>query len=194
MKRQNADRRVTRQLPVWLISDVGQSDFFMNYRSAFVALLSIGAFLLSGCVSSDVISTGPDTYMVSASGAGFATAGVREVVYKKANEFCAAKGLVMVPVSLKVRPGELGRNPPSADLIFRALKPGDPAIGRPDLTGDDERLATTQRINVSVKGDLKKEPQADTYTELLKLDDLKKRGILTESEFEEQKKKLLQPK
>ena len=163
-------------------------------KTTVIVALSICIAILSGCVSSDVISTGPDTYMVSASGVGFATAGVRESVYKKANEFCAAKGLVMVPVSLKVREGALGQRPPGADLIFRALKPGDPAIGRPELTGDDERLATTQRINVSVKSDAKKETSADMYSELLKLDDLKKRGILSEAEFEEQKRKLLQSK
>lgn len=89
---------------------------------------------LAGCVSSDVISTGPDTYMVTASGAGFSTAGVREKVYAKANAFCSSRGLVMMPVSFKAHEGELGRRPPNADLIFRALKPGDPAITRPDTT------------------------------------------------------------
>jgi len=97
----------------------------------------------------------------------------------------------MVPVSFKARPGALGQHPPSADLIFRALKPGDPAIGRPDLTGDDEALAATQRIKVSIKDESKKEPQADTYSELLKLDDPRKRGILTEEEFQARKRKLL---
>ena len=31
----------------------------------------------------------------------------------------------------------------------------------------------------------------DLYTEILKLDDLRKRGLLTDKEFEQQKKKLL---
>ena len=34
----------------------------------------------------------------------------------------------------------------------------------------------------------------DLYTELTKLDDLRKRGILTEDEYTEQKKKLLDKK
>ena len=164
----------------------------MKYSTLVSLIVSALCVLLSGCVSSDVISAGPDTYMVSASGAGFATAGVREKVYKKANDFCAARGLVMVPVSLKVRPGALAQHPPSADLIFRALKPGDPAIGRPELIGDDEALAATQRINVSVKDSSKKEEKSDVYAELLKLDDLRKRGILTEAEFEASKRKLLE--
>ena len=114
----------------------------MKYPASISIALCSAVLAICGCVSSDVISAGPDTYMVSASGAGFATAGVRESVYKKANEFCAARGLVMVPVSLKVRPGALAQHPPSADLVFRALKLGDPAIGRPELTGDDEALAS----------------------------------------------------
>ena len=32
----------------------------------------------------------------------------------------------------------------------------------------------------------------DLYTELMKLDDLRKKGILTDEEFDEQKKKLLE--
>lgn len=115
-------------------------------------------------------------------GAGFATAGAREKVYKKANEFCTANGLVMVPVSFKARPGELGRHPPSADLVFRALKPGDPAIERPEIADTDESVAVTQNVRVSVKDETKKEKQSDVYGELIKLDDLKKRGILSEAD------------
>lgn len=154
-------------------------------------LAALVALLLGGCATSEVISAGPDTFMVSASSAGFATAGVREKVYKKANDFCAEKGLVMVPVSFKAREGELGRNPPSADLVFRALKPGDPAIGRPDILNAD---VTTQNVRVSVKDETKKEKGSVLYDELIKLDDLKKRGILTNAEFDQAKQKLLQGK
>lgn len=157
-------------------------------------MLSISLIALSGCVSSGVISTGPDTYMVSASGAGFATAGVREVVYKKANDFCASKNLVMVPVSFKAKEGQLGRNPPSADLIFRALKAGDPAIERPEITDASENIAITQNVKISTKQDVKNDIKADIYSELLKLDDLRNRGILSKDEFEKEKQKLLQNK
>lgn len=147
------------------------------------------AAITSGCVSSRVISAGPDTYMVTASGAGFSTAGVRETVYDKANAFCAERGLVMVPVSCNARPGELGQRPPSADLIFRALKPGDPEILRPQLIESDETIDVRQNINVTTKDQSKKEQ--DLYTELLKLDDLRKKGIITEEEFTAEKAKLL---
>ena len=144
-----------------------------------LVLVCLLGLFLAGCASSDVISAGPDTYMVSASGVGFATAGVREAVYKKANDFCAARGLVMVPVSLKVREGAIAQHP---------------TIARPMLTGDDEKLANTQVIKLSVKDEPKKEGPVDTYTEILKLDDLRKRGLITDAEFEKQKQKLLESK
>ncbi len=166
----------------------------MKYPTFIVSLSAIIFALTSGCSTSDVISSGPDTYMVTSSGAGFGTASVRENVYKKANDFCAKRGLVMVPVSFKARPGELGRSAPNADLVFRALKPGDPAIGRPALPETDQSIAVAQDIHVSVKDETKKEKEADFYTEIMKLDDLRKRGLISDAEFEEAKRKLLQPK
>jgi hypothetical protein len=37
-------------------------------------------------------------------------------------------------------------------------------------------------------------PAKDLYTEILKLDELRKRGLLTDAEFDAQKKKLLDGK
>jgi hypothetical protein len=118
----------------------------MKIISVIIASVALATLMVtSGCTTSDVVPAGPDTYMVSASGAGFSAAGVREKVYNKANEFCAARGLVMVPVSFDSRPGELGQHPPSADLVFRALKPGDPDIKRPNVEGPDEIIRVQQR-------------------------------------------------
>ena len=151
----------------------------------------ISMFVLSGCTTSNVIATGPDTYMVSASGAGFASAGVREAVYKKANDFCYSKGLVMVPISFKAKEGRLGRNPPSADLTFRALKPGDPDIGRPIIYDSNQNLNITKNIKIS-KDVSNNNSESDLYSKLLKLDDLRKRGLLSDTEFGKEKQKLLQ--
>src|SRR5580693_5751517 len=108
----------------------------MKIIPIIIATITLAALAVtSGCTTSNIVPAGPDTYTVSASGAGFSDAKVRENVLQKANEFCAARGLVMVPVSLVSRPGEAGRNPPSADLVFRALKPGDPDIKRPNFEG-----------------------------------------------------------
>ncbi|NDV63134.1 SHOCT domain-containing protein [Puniceicoccales bacterium CK1056] len=127
--------------------------------------------------------------MVTSSGAGFSTASVRENVFQKASEYCESKGLVMMPVSFNAEPGRMGRNAPSADLVFRALKPGDPELGRPNLRESDEKLDISHDINI--KTDQPAVKKADLYEELIRLNELKEKGILTEEEFQIQKEKLL---
>lgn len=83
---------------------------------------------VAGCTTSRVTPVGSETYMVSSVGAGFSTAPVRDRVFRKANEYCEGKGLVMVPTSFNATQGQLGSNPPEATLTFMALKPGDPEI------------------------------------------------------------------
>jgi len=150
--------------------------------------LLVLAICLAGCSTSKVIRTSQDTFMVTSSGAGFGTAGVRENVFNAANDYASKQGLVMVPVSFKAKAGELGRNPPSADLIFKLVKPGDPSIGQTSLT-EAEQVQVKQDIQIRSSTDNTKDQ--DVYTELLKLDDLRKRGILTEAEFEAAKARLL---
>jgi hypothetical protein len=151
----------------------------------------VSLLVLAGCTTSNVIATGPDTYMVSASGAGFASAGVREAVYEEANAFCASRGLVMVPITFKAREGALGRHPPSADLTFRALKPGDPDIERPMIYDHNRNVNITKKIETS-KSVNNSNSESDLHSKLLKLDDLRKRNLLSDAEFEKEKKKLLQ--
>ena len=102
-----------------------------NNQTSQVELALVTLMTLAGCAA-QVVPVGPDTYAVSSSGAGFSNAGQRAKVYHTANEFCAKRGLVMVPVSLDAKRGALFTRPPSADLVFRALKPGDPEIKRPN--------------------------------------------------------------
>ncbi len=95
----------------------------------------VSTILLAGCANwgPQVQSAGPGTLTVTAEDQlkwNAATVPAREVVFGVANEYCAKRKLVMVPVSLDVRPGETGLKAGSADLVFRALHPGDPSIVR----------------------------------------------------------------
>jgi len=83
--------------------------------------------------------------MVSSSGVGFSSAWAREQTYGKANEYCAKRGLVMVPVSFDAREGVYAQSAPSANLVFRALRPGDPEIKRPNVEGPNH-IAKRQQI------------------------------------------------
>lgn len=90
------------------------------------------AFTLSlgGCAFGPrVVPVGPQTYSVS-SADGYVSATAREVVLNAANRYCAKRKLVMVPVSLDVHPGAIRERLSTADLVFKALPPGDPGISR----------------------------------------------------------------
>jgi hypothetical protein len=92
-------------------------------------------FVFGGCASwgPNVQSAGPQMFSITAEDRlnwNTTTTPAREVAFESANKYCAKRKLVMVPVSLDVRPGEIGVRPGTADLVFRALKPSDPAIAR----------------------------------------------------------------
>ena len=55
-------------------------------------------------------------------------------------------------------------------------------------------IEKTEKTMVDVRTKDQTERSKDVYSELIKLDDLRKRGILTDAEFEVQKKKLLTEK
>ena len=102
---------------------------FLRLSPGFALALTLG---FAGCAwGPQVQSAGPQTYTVSTEDQlnwNTATTPAREVAFREANRFCARRKLVMVPTSLDVRPGEIGVRAGSADLVFRALHPGDPAI------------------------------------------------------------------
>lgn len=99
-------------------------------RVATVAL----SLLLAGCaIDPKVVQAGPQTYMVSSDGGltwTEATQTAREAVFHAANRYCAKRKLVMVPVSLDTHPSDIDGRFERVDLIFRALRRGDPEIAR----------------------------------------------------------------
>ena len=52
-------------------------------------------------------------------------------------------------------------------------------------------IEKTEKVSADIhtKNDPSKQP--DMYTEIMKLDDLRKKGLITDAEFEQQKQKLL---
>jgi hypothetical protein len=98
---------------------------------------ALSLLLLTGCETPPrVVPAGPQTYMVSTGGGlGWTTseAAARATVLRQAERFCKKRGLVMTPLTLDVHPGDLEEYEPAADLVFRALRPGDPEIGRKPL-------------------------------------------------------------
>jgi hypothetical protein len=109
-----------------------------------------------------------------------------------AKKFCDARGDAMKIVSVVADTPRFGLGYYNVKLIFQPLKPGDPELTSPAHAPDASSpsaapLAPAPGIPVanSPTG------TGDYYNDLLKLDDLHKRGILTDEEFEKQKKKIL---
>ena len=85
-----------------------------------------------------------------------------------------------------------GDNIATYDFTFRCLAAGDPDLGRPELKDPTTNINVNENGKISDETTNSGDKDFDLYTELQKLDDLRQRGILTDEEFQEQKRKLLE--
>jgi len=163
----------------------------VKYVFAVLAILWITQ--INGCASPAIVQISPDTYMLTRSSAAGMFANMSKLkagVIQEANEFAARQGKVAIPISQQQRRPEHGF--PSFEYQFRVVDPDDPEARRTVLAaGPDIVVQTNQNIDAKLTNSKDSRESIDLYTELTKLDDLRKRGILSDSEFEAQKKKLL---
>ncbi len=109
-------------------------------------------------------------------------------VMKEAEEFAESKGKVAVVRHIQeepMRPGQFA----SIEYTFWVLDKSDADAHREDLHKEADHISE-QHVKVELKQDAPVQKK-DMYEQLIKLDDLHKRGILTDAEFEQQKQKLL---
>ena len=96
----------------------------MKTKQLLVSTLAL--FLLVGC-STGVVPMGRDTYMVARNGSTLSSkAGLEAKCLKDANEFCAQRKLVMIPISSSGRDGlpvPFGKGG-KCDLVFKAVPQG----------------------------------------------------------------------
>lgn len=147
--------------------------------------------------ATEPIQISPNTYLISeVSHAGiFASLPKLKIkVLRKANEFAASKGLIAIPVSLRITPAGGPAQWPEAEYQFRLVEKGDPEAAHAILVPRADTVIAMHQTIETKRQDSAAMP--DLYAELTKLDDLRKRGLLTDAEFDTQKKKLLekQPK
>ena len=154
---------------------------------------------LFGCSNPGIVRLSPDTYMLSreAHGGIFASASALKAgVISDANAFAERQGKVAIPISAKEKP--MGNGPAqwaSFEYQFRVVAKDDPEVRRTSLEPrPDVVIEKTEKISADVTTKDQSNRSGDLYAELLKLDDLRKRGILTEAEFQAQKTKLLEGK
>lgn len=148
------------------------------------------SMVLAACASSGIIPIGQETYMVTKqSTTGFHSASsVKAEIFPEAAAFCAKLGKEMQPVADSGIDGVPGRSFASAELTFRCLAQGDAELGRPT----PRPVANVRVEQAPAKVSLPPAaPAGDTYTELLKLKSLLDTKIITQDEFDQQKKKIL---
>jgi hypothetical protein len=157
---------------------------------------SFALTIMVGCANPGIVQLSPDTYMLTRTDKGgiFGNPSAMKVhVIQEANEFAASKGKVAIPLSSRETPLVVGRSFASFEYQFRVVDQNDPEARRVNLVPrPDVVIEKTEKTSLDVQTKDESTKPKDTYTELLKLDDLHKRGILTDAEFEAQKKKLLE--
>jgi hypothetical protein len=164
-------------------------------RFVFGTLLAVA---VAGCANPGIVQLSPDTYMLSreAHGGIFASAaGLKAGVIQDANKFAENQGKVAVPISAKEKP--MGNGPAqwaSFEYQFRVVDKSDPAVRRTQLVHNPNIIIQKADQDAPPPTAAAEEKKSDLYSDLLKLEDLRKRGLLTEAEFEAQKKKLLERK
>ncbi|PCI09342.1 MAG: hypothetical protein COB77_00030 [Gammaproteobacteria bacterium] len=147
-------------------------------------LLILSIIFLMSCASPDVKKLSDDTYMLYREDHGDYFSGsssLENAVISDANDYAEKKGKVAIEVSSHATPkGEGASQWASFEYKFKIVDENDPLVKQAKLASEAEG------INKDNSAKFK-----DTYTELLQLDDLRKKGILTEDEFQSQKAKIL---
>jgi len=159
---------MTRLTPWWL-------------RLTSLFLLAVLAGVFTGCSTpvQGIVQVSPDTYLVTVQ----KRTGIfsNEVPNLKAQaisesmDFAESKGKAAVPANLTEDTFSMIGDYSKIEYRFKLVDKDDPRVKRTSIA--------TGRDSVVVKDDV--------YVELSKLDALRKKGILTEAEFQSEKQKLL---
>ena len=158
-------------------------------------LMAVG-IALAGCANPGIVRVSPDTYMIFREDHGgiFGSASsLKAGVIRDANAFAESQGKVAIPISTRDKP--MGGGPAqwaSFEYQFRVVDKNDPEVRRTSLVPRaDVVVEKTEKVTADIRTKDESSKSKDVYAELIKLDDLRKKGILTDAEFEAQKKKLL---
>lgn len=161
------------------------------------AAIAIAACMLafSGCTTgSTVMAASGGAYTITKSGTtGFTPLGVlRKEAYEEANRFAESKGMIAEVISVNEVPAGFARWP-QVDLRFRLAS----SVTR-DAGGKSPVLTIGSQASHDAMGNATEAETAvfvskevDFYAELKKLGELKEKGLLTEEEFQKEKKRLL---
>jgi hypothetical protein len=106
-----------------------------------------------------------------------------------ANQFCAEQGKQMKLLSLTGKVPMFATGYAKAKIVFKALNAGDPELTM--AVSPEGTIVVPVVVAPAASAAPQHLSTDELYTELVKLDDLRKKGILTDDEFQAEKKKLL---
>ncbi len=140
---------------------------------------------------------GSNTFIVTRQAAtGFSGAGTLKAdAISEASRFCESQGKVLKIVAVtEAQPPYILGNFPKAEVVFKALSRDDPELTQSseyDSSGTQIRVGSTLINKNETKISVEKSETTDVYSKLEKLDELRKKGVLTEEEFKKEKERLL---
>lgn len=169
-------------------------------QNSFVSRISALLFLLvslAGCATNPgIVKLDADTfalYKEDHAGIFGSAIQLRNEVINEANIFAESQGKIAYPVSAKThhttgRPADWE----TFEYRFRLVDNNDRTARKTYLVpGSDVVTDEAGKVTGNAVTNTQPEKTSDRYAELVKLDDLRKKGIISEAEFEAEKKKLL---
>ena len=151
---------------------------------------------LVGCANPSIVKISPDTYMLFREDHGgiFGSASSLQAgVISDANKFAQKQNKVAIPISSNFKP--MGNGPAqwaSFEYQFRVVDKSDSEVKRTALVPRaDIVIEKHENVKVDINSKHISTEKKDIYSELTKFDDLRKKGVITDAEFEAKKKKLL---
>ena len=159
-------------------------------------LISIIIIFLVGCSNPDIIQLSPDTYVLFREdhrGVFGSPSSLKAGVISDAQKFAEKQGKVAIPLSSRFKPMGIGPAQwAEFEYQFRVVDKDDPEVKRTELnTKVKVIIEKNEKLTSDKKIEDKSKETKDIYSELIKLDDLRERGIITNEEFDARKKKIL---
>jgi hypothetical protein len=159
------------------------------------------AFLPTLRADADVVPVGNDTFTITCEARtafNRDTDKLRDKANEEATKYCADHNKQLKVVSLTSKLPMFGTGYARAKITFMALDAGDPRLSNaapaaaPSYAANPAYAAAP--VVMTAPAAPAPPPRLNTdelYSELVKLDDLRKKGILTDDEFQAEKRKLL---
>jgi hypothetical protein len=164
--------------------------------SVRVLALILTMSLISACANPGIVQISPNTYMISRedhAGIFGSLARMKANVIREANEYAARQGKVAIPINAKEKP--VGYRPAdwaTFEYQFRLVDPDSPEAQSVHLEPRaDIVVETTNQSTIDVRTEPAADRGGDRYDELERLAELRRKGVLTDEEFEAEKRRVL---